>query len=173
MWCELDVLRLLTYRWNCGWSHTRPELKVYLTLTLLLFAQLHLILSYMVFVHLISTKVSGKDWSLAYARCKMWKSGVMLLPSSLKRPTDILSMRLVNCDFVVLFCTGDIYCTSVRPARGIVLCGSSKMLFHCTDLKAHWGNSIVSLFYINKNWFDLICKGCRSVSAFSDDLAQD
>ena len=43
--------------------------------------------------------------------------------------TDILSMQLVNCDFVV-FCNADIYFLSVHPGRGIYLCGSSLGFFH-------------------------------------------
>ena len=31
----------------------------------------------------------------------------------------VTSMQFVNCDYVVLFCTFDIYCMSVRPGRGI------------------------------------------------------
>ena len=34
---------------------------------------------------------------------------------------NILAMQLVNCDFVVLFCTCNIFCMSVRSGRGIPL----------------------------------------------------
>ena len=33
--------------------------------------------------------------------------------------SDILSRQFVNCAFVVLFCTRNIYCISVHPGRGI------------------------------------------------------
>ena len=43
---------------------------------------------------------------------------------------DILSMQLVNCDFVVLLCNADIYFLSVRPGRRINHCCSSWGFFH-------------------------------------------
>ena len=33
--------------------------------------------------------------------------------------SDILSVQLVNCDFVVVFCTCDIYCMSTGTGKGI------------------------------------------------------
>lgn len=35
--------------------------------------------------------------------------------------SDILSVQIVDCDFVVLFCARDISCTSVRPGEGFSL----------------------------------------------------
>lgn len=43
--------------------------------------------------------------------------------------SDVLSMQLVHCDFIVLFCTGDIYCVSVRLGEG-----SSNIFFPCLNV---------------------------------------
>ena len=42
--------------------------------------------------------------------------------------TEILSMQILNCDFVVLFCTCD-YCMSVGPGQAIPLLWPSSSLF--------------------------------------------
>ena len=95
------------------------------------------------------------------------------------KPADILSMQFVTYDFVVLFCTGDIFSPSWdRDPSSMTLPEVSSIfppplfssllkfsvtlieglmtedVVHCTVCKTHWGNVIVILGYLNK--IDLI-----------------
>lgn len=86
--------------------------------------------------------------------------------------SHILSVQFIYWDFIVLFCTCDIYCMSLRPGRTILLlCGSSWSFFHlCVPLlkkvfpllnrptEAMW-LTFGCINNINLIWFDVTLSG--------------
>lgn len=80
----------------------------------------------------MSCGLGSTQWSLVLLRR-------LLDPHTLYKSSfvsDLLSVQFIYWDFIVLFCTCDISCMSLRPGRTILLlCGSSWSFFHlCVPL---------------------------------------
>ena len=64
--------------------------------------------------------VTTVEWRPCDSGSALAFSVILQDPHSLQLTcTDILSINVINCGFVVLVCTCDIYCMSVCPGRGI------------------------------------------------------